>query len=424
MRSPSKRALTLFLCAALLLTLRLTVPARAADVIFTSVNDTVLPLTSDSMPTWSGGTLYVPYTVFDSSVTGISLGLYCNYNRSSGTVMLISLSQILTFDINNGTCVDDITKQTYSAKAIIRHGKPYVPANMVCNFFHLTSSYTALNDGDLVRIKSSRAILSDAKFIDAAGSLISSRLREYNQSLEPEPTQPVPSVPGNTVPDPSSSSAPATPSSPSTTTPATPSKPNKPPATTTPEPEKPQEEQPEEPVVEVPTFLGFRCTTREEIVSFLDMLSGTGTCGAFFLPPQLLESETDLVRRILGTGHSLGIYAPGETEEETRVLLGQGQQLLEQSTHTRATLAMVPRDFRAAMENEGWVCWQETLTVHPDDSTSTSNAVTNAISRLSSWTYNTYMTLEGSGTSRILPSLLQRLEENHFIVTLPLEIYL
>ncbi len=408
MNRPAKCALSLLLCLSLLLSLHVTVPASAEGIYLTAVNDNILPLTADTMPTWSGGVLYVPYTVFDSSVTGISLGLYCNYNRSAGSVMLISLSQILTFDINAGTCVDDITKQSYSAHAIVRHGKPYVPVNMVCNFFRLSSSYTALSQAFLVRIKSNRAILSDAKFIDAAGSLISSRLREYSQSQEPEPSQTVPSVPGNSVPTPSapSSSAPAKPS-----TPSVPDEPE-------PEPED------EEPVVDVTTFLGFRCTSAEETSSFLDMLSGTGSFGVFFLTPQLLESQGDLVRRILGTGHSLGVYAEGKDATETRVLLDQSRHLVEQLTHTRISLAMVPREFRSAMEKEGWICWQETLSVHPSDSTSTATAATDAVGRLSNWTHTTYMTLEGAGTARILPPLLEQLAEKHYIVTLPLEIYL
>lgn len=59
---------------ALCLGLLLPQPALAADLYFTSINDNLLPLTSDTMPVWSGGVLYVPYSVFDSGVTGINLG--------------------------------------------------------------------------------------------------------------------------------------------------------------------------------------------------------------------------------------------------------------------------------------------------------------------------------------------------------------
>ena len=39
------------------------------------------------MPLWSGGVLYVPYTVFDgNNSTGVNLGISSGYSRSSGTV--------------------------------------------------------------------------------------------------------------------------------------------------------------------------------------------------------------------------------------------------------------------------------------------------------------------------------------------------
>ena len=62
-----------------------------------------------------------------------------------------------------------------------------------------------------------------------------------------------------------------------------------------------------------------------------------------------------MVRRMLGTGHSVGILALGETQEETAQLLEQGQYALEQLALTRTTLAYVPQDQMDAMEQKGWV---------------------------------------------------------------------
>ena len=47
------------------------------------------------MPFWSGGAIYVPYTLFDPNLNGInvSLGLYTSFNRSSGTVTIFNLRQ-------------------------------------------------------------------------------------------------------------------------------------------------------------------------------------------------------------------------------------------------------------------------------------------------------------------------------------------
>ena len=70
------------------------------------------------------------------------------------------------------------------------------------------------------------------------------------------------------------------------------------------------------------------------------------------LPAPLPLEEGDLVRRILGTGHSVGILAEGE---EVRPLLEQGSLALERAAQTRTTLAYVPAGQRAALEQEGFL---------------------------------------------------------------------
>ena len=99
-----RRLLPLLLAAALFLGLYQPMPASAAAIYFTGVNDSVVPLTSDTMPCWSGGTLYVPYTVFNANTNGIrvSLGLETTYNRNTNTVSIFNLRQMLTFDLNTG----------------------------------------------------------------------------------------------------------------------------------------------------------------------------------------------------------------------------------------------------------------------------------------------------------------------------------
>ena len=123
------KLLVLAVCLGLLLP----TPVSAADLYFTSVNDRVLPLTADTMPLWSGGLLYVPYNVFDKETCGVDLDISTSYSRDAGTVTFYRIRQILVFDLNTGTSRDDITGETYYAKAIIRNGRPYVPLNMVCS---------------------------------------------------------------------------------------------------------------------------------------------------------------------------------------------------------------------------------------------------------------------------------------------------
>lgn len=188
-----RRIQTFFASLALLLTLSAPMPASAANLYFTAINDSVPPLTSDTMPFWSGGAIYVPYTLFDPNLNGInvSLGLYTSFNRSSGTVTIFNLRQMLVFDLSNGTCRDDMTGTVYSSRSIMSNGRPYLSLDMVCSFFDLEYSYHQLpniSQGYLVRVKSADVVLDDASFIDAASGLLNMRLREYTQSLSPAET--------------------------------------------------------------------------------------------------------------------------------------------------------------------------------------------------------------------------------------------
>ncbi|MCI9311139.1 MAG: hypothetical protein HFF51_08515 [Lawsonibacter sp.] len=354
-------------------------PAAAANLYFTGINDSVAPLTSSSMPYWSGGTLYVPYTVFDANQNGVgvSLGLYTSYNHRSHIVTIFNLKQMLVFDLERGTCRDDMTGAAYDARAVMRYGKPYVPLYVVCSVFGLEYSYNQLSyisQGYLVRIKSADAVLDDGLFIDRARELINNRLRDYTQSLSPAETTP--------------------------TIPVSPSEP------------------PEVDGGNVATYLAFRCESADGLSAILNTLDGTGQYALFFLAPQVIEEEGGLVRRILGTGHSVGILA-WEGEKEA---LSRGRLALEELAHTRTTLAYVPDGARAGLEEQGWVCWKETLYLEPGDSVGGTAFAGTVLNRLGTRRRTVYLTLEGSGnTARVLSALLRQLSSNHYTVAVPVE---
>ncbi len=366
--------------AVLALFLATSAPASAANLYFTGLNDTVAPLTSDSMPFWSGGTLYVPYTVFDSSrnEVGISLGLVTSYNRTNQTVTFYNLRQILTFDLSTGNCRDELGGAVYSSRAIMRNNKPYVALNMVCSFFGLEWSYHQLPyipQGYLVRIKNADVVLDDGSFIENARDLINNRLRDYTQSLSSaETTDPAPVQPSPPPEVDSSSTA---------------------------------------------AYLAFRCESGQGLSGILDALDRAGHYGAFFLSPQVLEEEGDLVRRILGTGHSVGILAEGE---EVRSLLEQGSLALERAAQTRTTLAYVPAGQRAALEQEGWVCWRETLSLAPSGTVGPNTFANSVLDRLGDRRRTVYLTLEGgTDTARVLSTLLRRLGDSRYSIAVPME---
>ena len=376
--SKKKRLAAWLLSVVLCLGAVLPMPASAADLYFTSINDNLLPLTADTMPVWSGGLLYVPYTVFDSGTTGIRLGMDCSYSRDGTTVSLFTLRKILVFDLKNETCRNEMTGEELSAKAIIRNGRPYLPLNTVCTFFGLSRTYTSISQGYLVRIKNKEVVLSDDKFIDAAGELINRRVREYNQSLNPSQGG-------------------------STTNPSAPPEENLPSAN-------------------VRTYLAFRCRDGESLSGVMDALDRKGVFALFLLTPQVLEEESELVRRMLGTGHSVGLLAEGEDLEQTRQLLAQGERLLEQTLFTRTTIAYAPKEQRAALEEEGWVCWSESHVLDPSDTVGPAAFANTTLRRLEGRTRATYLTMDADGnTARVLSTLLNQLDYHHFVVSIPME---
>ena len=373
--------LTLALCLG-----ALPISVSAADLYFTALNERVELLTSDSMPFWYGGELYVPYSVFDRALntTQVDLGLNVSYNsRTRSSVTIYNLrQQMLTFDLNAGTCQNELTGEAYSARAIMRNGKPYLPVATVCSFFGLSWSYSALPsipDGYLVRITNGDAVLDDASFIDAAGNTLDTRLQQYTQSLN----------------------------SAASTTPA-----------------QPEEPQPEEPISpnDTPTYLAVLAWDINGLSDILDSLDDAGRYALFFLTPQVLEEEGNLVRRMLGSGHLVGILAQGEDLAQSRRQLETGTSALERLAHTRTTLAYAPEDQRETLEREGWVCWDETLLLSPDESVSPSVFATRTLSWLEGRELATYLTLEGGeDAARVLPTLLRRLTSGRFILGVPIE---
>ena len=96
-----RRWVCFLLC--LVLTVCLCTPALAdGELFFVAVNDTI-PLTLSVFPTYSGGTLYVPYQVFDSQPCGVTP----SYNQTKQTYVLLSRTRQMIFDLAAGTVSDE-----------------------------------------------------------------------------------------------------------------------------------------------------------------------------------------------------------------------------------------------------------------------------------------------------------------------------
>ena len=191
-----KRLASLLLALLMLASLAPPRAGAAGSVCFTAVNDTLLPLSDDTMPVFIGGTLYVASAAFD----GTDLGIYFSRSRDKTTAVLYKQRKALTFDIARGT-VDANDGRYLLGAAVTRGDVVFFTLDTVCEYFGLTYSYTSISYGHLLRIKNSSAVLSDAAFIDAADAPMAQRYARY---FQPEPDEP-----GQTVePDPPSETTP------------------------------------------------------------------------------------------------------------------------------------------------------------------------------------------------------------------------
>ena len=382
-----KRSAALVLVLTMLVTLLNTAQA-AGNIYLTAVNENLLELTSDTMPTWSNGVLYVPYTVFDGSYTGINLGISSSYSRDEGTVTLYTLQQMVVFDLNRGTCYNPLTEQTLSGRAILRNGRPYVPVAAVCSFFGLSYSVIDIDEGYIVRIKGSGVVLSDYSFVDSAQNSIRNRIRDYNQANQSQPT------PGVLPP--------------------------------TYNPEEPDTEitVPDDPVDTdvIPTYLAFSCEDSQGLSEILDTLDSRNQRAIFFFDAQGLEREDNLIFRILGSGYSIGLIAQGRSTSATNRLLEEANQTLSQVAYTRTSVVLVPESQREELEAEGWICWDETASAVPTQGVGTNTYANQVLKRISGNHTRVYLTLDASSeTARVLPTLLRRLAEEGYGVSVPLE---
>ena len=176
-----RRLACLFLSILMLMTVMPPLSGAAPTVYFTSVNDTILNLSDETMPFWQGGMLYVPHTAIDDGRMPRELGIYCSYNREKQLVTLIQSRKVLIADIAAGTIYDRDEKY-YEGKAIIRGDVAFLPIEPVAKYFDLQYSYTKVTGGYLVRIRDGSAVLSDSKFIDAASAPMAQRYSQYEKT--------------------------------------------------------------------------------------------------------------------------------------------------------------------------------------------------------------------------------------------------
>lgn len=385
-----KRLLTL-LCAAVLVLgpgLVSTAKADTVEIYLMAENDQMLTLPLEAMPTWIGGSLYVPYIAFDWTATGVNLGVsYGQIQGDSGnSFMLYSLSGTLTFDLNAGTCVDR-SGQQMEMRAVSRNGWIFVPLASVCSYFGLRYSYTPTNYGTLIRITNGQERLG-SEFIQYAQDPMRSRYNAYMKQLYPDNNTPQPSVKPTPTPSPTPSPG----------------------------------EEPER--AQLTVYFAFQCTGGGGVTQILDRLDGAGVKALFLFRPEELEANEENLRRIVGSGHAVGLSVEGTTLSQVEEQLDQGEALLDRlvrlKTHT-VYLEKAGRDVSAALSEEGWACWSPHLNQTGDTRSAAirSNVLMN---RFDSRTGSVRVMLDDRpGTAGLLDRLLPRMEREDYRTRLALE---
>lgn len=269
------------------------------EVCFLALNETVLDL---STAPYFYGSAFVPYTVFGS------FRIYSSYFSSSNTVSLYRSDKQLYFNLNTGQAFDG-EDNYYAISTVKKNGQVYVSVPFVCSFFGLNWSYIkGIGYGDILRITDNDSYLSDSDFIYAAANIMQPRYESYISSLTPPSVSPA--VPTTTPPTPDSHAG-------------------------------------------TSVYLSFEGLPSSAL---LDTLERYSTHAAFYLSPEDIAANPDIVRRLYGSGHSIGIYCGADAASD----YAAGSALLLDAAQVRTVMVSASGDAlrllglcrRSAAENE------------------------------------------------------------------------
>ncbi len=256
------------------------------NVYFTAVNDKLMPLNDETMPFWSNNSLYVCYTAFDKT----DLGVQYIRNYSMGLAVLYTSKMDLRFDLANRT-VYDKNGVSYQGSAIEKNGNVFFPLDLVCQYFGLSWTLSNTASVPLVRVKSDTVVLDDSSFISAAAPMLASRYAEYEKLVNASQQKQE-------------------------------------------EEEKPPQEPEKPPVVEPPpihaadgqkVYLILSGKTGESVRSAMRILADSPAI--FLLTVQQME-DGDLVRALLGSGHSVALMVRSSTDSEILNELQRARELV------------------------------------------------------------------------------------------------
>ena len=324
-----KRLLATLLCIVLVLLTAPPRPAAAEGTMNFIAIDELMPMELTNCVAVSGGTIYVPGFLF----ANYSLGISYSYFSSAASAYFYAGDKQLFFELDTGRTYDG-DDNSYAGTAFAQNGTVYVPLYLIQGFFGgFDYSYlTGGEYGNILRITTAAAILSDMEFLRAARSTMRIYYDIYNRTSAAE----------NYWPEETPTPAPAVTPAPGPAAPTQTEQPEATPAGTA-----------------APAHAGERLTLglagmpTDRVLTELAR-SGIRTC--FFLTAEDVRSDPDMVRRLVGEGHSAGVRCAGP---DLRASLEETGKLLFEAARVRTVLIAAPEEeaeaCRALAQSEGLV---------------------------------------------------------------------
>ena len=292
--------------------------ANASSIVLTAINDSFLPLESNTMPTKKSGEWYVPYNVFNN------FGIISYMQDNGDSLVMQTENQTITFSLSQGYTYDK-NLNTLSQPAYNINDTVYLPVKLMCAQFGLSFSVIT-GENLIVRICDENAKLSDSNFVANTTQNSDEIVDDYKNEGKTE----VPVV-----------------------------KPEPEPPSNIPEPVPP--EQPITPATVRPDFvyLSFMGEINEFSDDLLDTLQLYSANATFFIPVNS-KLDDNFIRKAIVLGNNIGWIVNDEQDVVNK--LDSANQKLFSLTGTMSRIVISENlQNTDVLQNAGYTVWKTSL---------------------------------------------------------------
>ncbi len=325
-----KKKLALVL-AVLLPLLLLTLPRAAADqpLYFMVVNNTVTTIGPEGPPYglyMSGEWMMVPLSPLTDASNGLRLHSVWSEQDKRLTIYDGSGAQ-LTFEYGQGTAFSG--SEQYTAPLQRFNARYFVPVDLICEIFGLyRGEETETEWGVMVRISALPLQFEDDEYLRIFRSNIQDAYDEYMRENAPPSPRPGVSSPSPINPSPSSPPSPSAPV-----------------------------------LNSVSVYLTFNGAPNASTAPLLDFLEQNDLPALFFLPPESIQSDPALTRRIVALHHA-GLLLDVPEGEALLGAIHDGNDLLRETALVKTWFV---RTENAPSDSMGYQFWGETVSFSEEE---------------------------------------------------------